>query len=152
MTTPATFPSVSTKLALPFLYPAQAQKEFFLNEALARLDAAVHPAVSGESATPPTSPARGECWLVSADATGVFKGHDGEIAFHDGDQWSFIKPSAGMTMYDRSANLLRSFSTRWSIPVIITAPTDGEVVDTEARATIVALLQALAGLSAIKHG
>ena len=152
MSTPIAFPSASAKFSLPFLYPAQAQKEFFINEALARLDTIVHPVVEGETAEPLIIPAKGECWLVAANPVGIFAQHGGEIAFYDGDQWSFIAPTTGMTLYDRSANALRRYNNGWSTPVSIPAPTGGTVVDAEARQAIVALLQALAGLSLIKEG
>ena len=151
MSTPITFPSTSARFGLPFLYPAQTQKEFFINEALAKLDAVIHPVIAGAATEPPAAPAKGECWIVNAGGTGLFAGHTDELAFFDGDQWGFIAPTTGMALYDGSAGALRRYDEGWSIPANIAAPSGGAVVDAEARAAIVALLQALAGLSLIKE-
>ena len=45
----------SARLALPFLVPGQAQKEFFHNEALQLLDIIVQPAVEGAARNDPPS-------------------------------------------------------------------------------------------------
>ncbi|MET1113243.1 MAG: DUF2793 domain-containing protein, partial [Allosphingosinicella sp.] len=59
------------RFALPFILPGQAQKELFHNEALVRIDLALHPAVEGPPASaPPPAPAAGECWIVAPAAGG----------------------------------------------------------------------------------
>ena len=130
----------------------QAQKEFFVNEALARLDAVSHPVVDGQADEPPAAPRAGQCWLVSDNPAGAFAGQAHALAFHDGVQWSFMAPVVGMTVYDRSTSTLRRFANGWSMPADIAAPAGGTTVDSEARQAIVALLQALKGLSVLKHG
>ena len=50
---------------------------------------------------------------------------------------------------DSAAGALRRYKDGWSTPVAIAAPSGGDVVDVQARTAIVALLQALAGLSVI---
>lgn len=70
----------TTRLALPFIVPGQAQKEFYHNEALVRIDMALHACVEGELASPPANPVEGECWLVSAGASGAWSGKDKTIA------------------------------------------------------------------------
>lgn len=47
-------------------------------------------------ATPPGSPADGDCYLVAASATGAWAGQDGKIAFYLSTAWQFISPSEGM--------------------------------------------------------
>ena len=54
--------------------PAQAQKEFVVNESLARIDALLHCAVEGVAAEPPGEPAEGECWLVADTPSGAWAG------------------------------------------------------------------------------
>lgn len=152
MSLPVSYPSTTPRLGLPFLYPAQAQKEFFVNEALARIDAVIHPAVEGSALQPPAETMTGECWLVAPAATGSFTGHDNSLACFDGTQWSFIVPPPGTAVYDKATACIRRFSATWSEPAIIAAPSTGTIVDAEARQAIVALLQALEGLSLIKQG
>lgn len=81
-------------LGLPCIMPAQAQKHVTHNEALRRLDALVHLAVaSGDLAAPPPEPAPGERHIVAAGATGLWAGHDGEIAAWLDGAWSFSRPN-----------------------------------------------------------
>lgn len=47
-------------------------------------------------ATPPGSPAEGDCYLVAASATGAWAGHDGDITYYVNGAWSFIDPLEGM--------------------------------------------------------
>ena len=133
-------------------HPGQAQKEFFVNEALARLDAVTHPVVEGTAVAPPADPQIGQCWIVASGATGLFADRSDALAFHDSVQWSFIDAVPGMTVFDRSSGNMRRFSDTWSTPATIVPPTGGVTVDAEARQAIVALLQALEGLSVLKHG
>src|SRR4051812_26006968 len=73
--------SVTPHLALPLIAAAQAQKHVTHNEALATLDALVHLSVKErDRVSAPASPAEGDRYLVGAGATGIFAGHDGEIA------------------------------------------------------------------------
>ena len=64
MSDPITFASASPRLGLPLLFAGQSQKEFFVNEAHALVDALLHAAVEGEADAPPSAAEEGECWLV----------------------------------------------------------------------------------------
>lgn len=152
MSLPPAFTSVTPRLHLPVLYSGQAQKEFFVNEAFFRLDAITHPVVEGDVAEPPATPVAGRSWLVADDAAGMFKDYTHALAYYDGVQWTFIAPVLGMTVFDRSTSTLRRFANGWSAPESVAAPIGGTTVDVEARQAIVALLQALKGLSLLKHG
>src|SRR5687768_935388 len=92
----------TTRFALPFLAPGQAQKEWYHNEALQRIDMLLCPAVEGPPlAAPSPSPPDGACYLVAAGATGAWAGQDGSIAgFTDGG-WRFVAPVEGAQLLDR---------------------------------------------------
>lgn len=86
-------------LGLTLVEHAQAQKEVTVNMALMRLDAATNPRILDKDlATPPSTPAAGDAYVVSATATGDWAGKDGYIAYFD-QIWRFITPQAGMNVY-----------------------------------------------------
>ena len=139
--------------ALPFLFPGQAQKEAFVNEALARLDGLLQPVVLGERAEPPTGPESGDSYLVSGPATGDWSGQEAAIATWAGTHWLFAPPCEGARVHDAATGALAVFSAlggwrRASAPSI---PAGGATQDVEARAAItdiVARLHSLAIFSA----
>jgi len=145
MSDPITFVSTSPRYELPLLFAGQSQKEFFVNEAHARLDALLHPAVEGETNDPPASPAEGECWLVADAPTGAWEGHAGSLACWSANDWLFIAPRAGMRLYDLLSGQMRLYrGGAWSIAEPPTVPSGGTMVDAEARAAIAGLRAALA--------
>ncbi|WP_234029055.1 DUF2793 domain-containing protein [Aurantiacibacter spongiae] len=113
MTDPVTYQSATARHALPNLFAGQAQKEFTVNEALALIDALLHPVIEGEADTPPTSPENGECWLVGAGATGAWIGRDGRIACRQAGTWLFAAPVTGMTVLDLQSLQLMRFDGDW---------------------------------------
>lgn len=143
MSQTATFPYATPRHALPVLFAGQAQKEFTVNEALARIDLLLHPAVSGTAATPPVSPVTGECYLVEDGASGAFAGHDGAIAGWDGNQWTFVTPRPGLRLYDNTSLQFRYFDGNWKSAAAPVEPAGGSVVDSEARAALAGLVDAL---------
>lgn len=94
-------------LALPYLMAAQAQKHVTHNEALRALDALVHLAVAGRDlATPPGAPENGDRYIVAAEATSAWAGHDAQIAaFQDGG-WDFFTPRTGWRAWIADEELL----------------------------------------------
>ncbi len=152
MTEPVSFTSTTARHALPFLFAGQAQKEFFVNESLARIDLLLHPAVEGERADPPAVPVEGECWLVGESATGVWADRERAIAGWDGSAWLFAEPVADMVIRDRGAGGLRRYTGAWQAILRPADPAGGTAIDTEARAAIVAILAALEQFGIFSEG
>lgn len=143
MSDPFLFDITSPRLGLPLLFAGQAQKEAFVNEALAITDALLHCAIEGEASTPPSTPAEGEAWLVAASATGAWEGHDGAIACRQGGNWLFVTPVDGMRVLDRTTGQEGRFHAGWHWPVTPASPSGGATIDAEARLAIAAIIAAL---------
>ncbi|MFL6845646.1 MAG: DUF2793 domain-containing protein [Allosphingosinicella sp.] len=152
------------RFGLPFIIPGQAQKELFHNEALTRIDLALHPAVEGAPATaPPTGPVEGQCWIVAPAATGAWSGRDGALAMWTEAGWRFLLPAPGTTAWDKAAGLPVVWDgTVWRQGDLICSrlvvggsqvvgarqpavpsPSGGTIIDAEARAAIAAITAAL---------
>ena len=143
MTDPLSFTSATPRFALPFLFAGQSQKEFFVNEAHARLDLLLHAAVLGEASDPPSAPADGDCWLVGEAATGEWSGREGALAGWQASAWAFVAPRDGMRIYDKSTGQLLLHAGEWRRSAAPAAPAGGTVVDVEARDTLATLIVAL---------
>lgn len=88
--------SDTPRLGLPLLAAGQAQKHVTHNDALMRLDALVHLVVASRTQTvPPASPAETSAYIVPAGGTGVFAGHQDELAIFEDGAWNFLPPRAG---------------------------------------------------------
>jgi hypothetical protein len=152
------------RFALPFILPGQAQKELFHNEALTRIDLALHPAVEGApAATPPPAPAPGECWIVASAATGDWSGRDNQLAMWTASGWRFLDPSPGTSAWNkaeavpliwdgsqwRTGELACTGLTVGGVRIVgprqpaVASPSGGTIIDVEARAAINALTAAL---------
>lgn len=144
MPDPISFTSACPRFALPLLFAGQSQKEFYVNEAHARVDALLHPAVESEASTPPPSPAAGECWLVGSSPTGAWAGHADALACFAAGAWTFVQPRDGMRVFDSSTGQFLLYRGGWIAPAAPTIPAGGATVDTEARTVIAGLIAALA--------
>lgn len=142
MSEPIVFPSATPALGLPLLVAGQAQKEFFVNQALGLLDALHARAVIASRPAPPSA-AEGEAFRVTATATGAWAGHEDSIAILIGGGWHFVAPAEGMLLFDREAARTIMFRSQWEVATAPVMPSAGAVVDTEARAALAGLIQAL---------
>lgn len=154
----------SARHDLPFLIPGQAQKEFFHNEALARIDIILCAAVENAGvAVPPTDPEPGQAWIVTSAAAGAFQGRVNQIACWTESGWRFVQAVPGMQAWNKVDDYFMIWTgDSWGAGVIrgssvniegkqiigerlpaIAAPAGGGVVDAEARAAIAALTAAL---------
>lgn len=143
MTQAASFTETTPRHALPLLFAGQVQKEFFVNESLARLDLLLHPAIIEERADPPANPAAGACYLVAAQATGAWQGMDSCLAAWDGDGWTIAAPQPGMTVRDLTSGTVLLFDQQWQRFAAPPPPAGGTVVDLEARSAIGQITAAL---------
>lgn len=137
------YASTTPRLGLPMLFTGQSQKEVTVNEALQAIDLLVGAVVEGVLGTPPAEPAIGQMWIVGNAGSAAFSGHDGELAAWTEGGWRFFRPYTGLRVDDLSVNAQRIFDGTWALAASPAAPEGGANVDVEARACIVALLQAL---------
>ena len=97
----------TARFALPQLAPGQAQKEWWHNEALHRVDLLLCPVVESMTlSAPPTSPGPGACYLVASGGSDAWAGRDGMLAGYTNGGWRFIAPVEGMRVLDRSSGLV----------------------------------------------
>lgn len=154
----------SARLTLPFLAAGQAQKEMTVNEALTRLDIAVQASViAGGIDTPPAAPESGQCWIVGDAPTDEWSGRAGMLAGWTSGGWRFVRPVEGMTAWSAAEGMTwRHIGGAWKagelggsrlviggVQVVgaqqpaIAAPSEGSVIDAEAREALASILAAL---------
>jgi len=109
----------SSILALPYLQPSQAQKHVTHNEALRRLDIIVQlGVVSFGATTPPGAPAEGEVYALGAGTSGVWAGHDSELAAWLDGVWLFLAPLPGWRAWGQAETELRLWDgSAWVLPM-----------------------------------
>lgn len=143
----------TARFSLPQLVVSQAQKEITHNEALLRIDALLHPAVESISVTPPgtlLAADSGKCWLIGVAATGLWQGHDAQIAYWTGGDWRFVVPLEGISVLCKMPYGKIIFNNnQWVIPASIAAVSGGTTIDVEARAQLAALLGHLATIGIV---
>lgn len=137
------FDTKTARFELPLLFAGQAQKEGYVNEMAARIDALLHLAIEAELAVPPASPSDGQSWLVATGASGGWSGKSGQIAARQAGNWLFFSPRHGMRLYNRATGQFIQFTGIWAAPSRPASPSGGTVIDGEARAAITALLSSL---------
>ena len=128
------------------MFVGQAQKEVFVNEALARLDLLVNPTVEGVSSAPPDAPGDGALYIVATGATGEWSGHDGELAGWQAGAWLYQKPFIGCRAYDVSTGAVTVYDGQWRSAQTPDSPSGGSTIDNEARSAIDTLILRLAEL------
>ena len=153
----------TSRLALPLLAAGQAQKEMSHNEALTLLDLAVHGSViAAGTQVPPASPLPGQCWIVGDAPEGAWAGYGNAVAGWTEGGWRFLAPCEGMRLWLGETDGFALFSGgSWRIgethgrlfvegvqvigprAAAIVEPSGGMVVDAEARASILAVLDVM---------
>lgn len=143
MFNPITFSSLTPKIGLPLLIAGQAQKEFFVNQALAILDALQARIVIASQPSPPPQSGDGECFRVTAPATGAWEGCEGHLAVQIGGDWHYVAPREGMQVFDIDADVSLFYKAGWQVAIRPAYPTNGTIIDAEARTAIEQLIGAL---------
>jgi hypothetical protein len=154
----------SPRFALPFILPGQSQKELFHNEALVRIDAALHPAVEeGPRASPASTPVEGQCWIVGQGGAGAWFEKDDSLACWSEGGWRFVRPQPGTSVWNKADGVpLLWDGDGWSSGELrcsgvavggqqvlgerqpaVASPSGGTIIDAEARAAVNALIAAL---------
>jgi hypothetical protein len=137
------FDNRTPRFDLPLLFAGQAQKEGFVNEITARLDALLHCVIEAEQAAPPASPVDGRSWLVGAGASGAWSGKAGQIAMRQAGNWLFAEPRDGMRLLNRTTGQDVLFNSGWQVASRPAQPSGGTTIDTEARTAIAAVIASL---------
>lgn len=106
--------SQTSRLGLPYIITAQAQKEVTHNDALNRLDAFITPVVQDILNTPPVMPTVGSLYIVGTIPTGDFTGQNNKIAQYQTGGWVFYTPFKWMDAVVESLDSRMSFNgTSW---------------------------------------
>lgn len=140
------FSSTTPVVGLPLLVPGQAQKEFFLNQALSILDALQPQAVAASQSVPPSAVEDSACFRVTSPAVQEWAGHENSIAVGIGGDWHFVAPCEGMQVFDCEAGQWLVFRSEWRGAAAPVLPASGSIIDTEARTALTQLIEALRDL------
>lgn len=95
---------------LPFIMPGQAQKHVTHNTAIEQIDATMHLVLAGlELNDPPSSPQIGDVYDVGALPTGIFTGHENDIAAYMDSGWQFYPKTQGMQALEAATDQMLVF-------------------------------------------
>jgi Protein of unknown function (DUF2793) len=157
-------PDQTSRIGMPYMASAQAQKELVHNEAITLADLMIQPVVQEIGANaPPLSPEEGACWVVGTSPSGAWASHAGKIAGWTSGGWRFVSLRNGFSVWSiadsKSAHYIGG---QWVLGVtnateyrvngqhvlkerqpIIPDPVGGATIDAEGRITLVSILQAL---------
>ena len=120
--------SETPNLSLPLVASAQAQKHVTVNEALARIDAALQLNIVSRALSDAPASVAGEVYLVAPGATGNWTGQDGALAFAVGEGWDFVAPQAGWRVWVADEAVWISFDgLAWGTGVLATTSSGSEM-------------------------
>jgi hypothetical protein len=108
----------TSRLAMPLIQPAQAQKHVTHNEALLLLDAVTQLVVESFAAeVPPEDSAEGEIHALSDAPQGDWAGRAHHLAIRDGGGWLFVEPQEGWRAWGRAEQEFRVRTAGGWMPV-----------------------------------
>lgn len=143
MVAPVSFPTSTPRFALPMLFAGQAQKEFFINQNSALVDALLHASASASQAAPPNDPHEGDCFRIVAPASEDWQGKEDDLAIRIGGAWQFVQPAAGLRVFDEAKAAFLHYDGEWHEVNAPAQAEGGAIVDLEARQMLQALVEAL---------
>jgi hypothetical protein len=90
----------TTRLFLPYILAAQAQKHVTHNEALRRLDGLINLTVEDRTRTaPPANPDEGQAHLVASGGSGFWDGWAGDVAIRADGAWLRLPAQPGWRLW-----------------------------------------------------
>lgn len=109
-------PETTTRLGLPLMAAAQAQKHVTHNEALELIDSAVQLVLDATGTqSPPADPQVGETHAIGEAPTGSWTDYAGYIAQWQSTQWIFVLPKAGWRAWHHPSGMMLVFDgNEWS--------------------------------------
>jgi hypothetical protein len=129
------------RLGAPELTSGQATPETTVNEQIRYIESGAGHFIfkDRDLATPPGSPADGDCYLVAASPTGAWAGQAGKIAFRVNTAWVFITAIEGFTAWINDENVFVGYDgAAWntlSAPSGSYQPLDSDLTAIAALAT-----------------
>lgn len=103
-------PDTSTRLSLPYILPAQAQKHVIHNEALQLLDGITQlTVVQFNAELPPLVPEDGTAYALGPVPTDAWAGQAGKIAAFNNEAWQFMDPVEGWRAWGQQEVALRVY-------------------------------------------
>lgn len=144
---------MTANLGLPLLHVGQSAKELTHNEALTLIDALLlgqaQDILSDPSAI--SEPMAGQLWIVATGGTGDWAAREDHMALWTDGGWRFVPPCPGFRIYLESQQCLATYDGSWQLVHQISAPATSSTQDDGARATLAALMGALAAQGLIRQ-
>jgi hypothetical protein len=141
------------RFGFPYLFVSQTSKELTHNEAIAAMDCLLHPVVEGTLNAPPGGLSQNDAglvWRVGNSPSGIWHTHAQQIASWNGGGWRFFKTVTGMRVFDKQLGAVIVYDgNAWFEPQAVSNPTQGSIIDAEARSAISAILDILRNSGAI---
>lgn len=139
-------------LNLPFIMPSQAQKHVTHNQALEILDAVVQLSVAGaDSGAPPSTPTEGDRHIVGPSPTGVWAGHQADVAVARPGGWIFVAPVAGWLAWVRDIDRLMVFDGDAWVSAVDTAVNPTPLIGVNTAANLTNRLAVASAASLFNH-
>lgn len=99
-----------------FLSVSQAQKEIAVNEIFLAFAALCAGGIEARQNNPPVSPSSGQSWIVGDAPTGVWSGHENEVAYRFNSAWYFFTAWPGVEFFNLELGVkLHRTETGWAV-------------------------------------